>query len=122
MISFPRTSSKRDSDESNETPAVKKGHFTVYTMDGGRFTIPLSSLSNGVIRELFTITEDEFGIPGEGPIVLPIDAMSMAYLMSLIRRGLTSEQEKALSISFTRCSRNCLTADKALPCTQVMCV
>ncbi|KAI4339625.1 hypothetical protein MLD38_024543 [Melastoma candidum] len=122
-ISFRRTSSKRDPRESNEVLAVKKGHFVVYTTDGGRFVIPLSFLGNRVIRELFAIAEDEFGIPGEGSIVLPIDASSMTYVMSLIRRGLAPEQEKALWMSFSQCSHSYLTVDEALPCVQaVLCM
>ncbi|KAI4387846.1 hypothetical protein MLD38_000240 [Melastoma candidum] len=122
-ISFLRTSSNRNPSESNEVPAVKKGHFVVYTTDGGRFFIPLSYLGNKVIIELFAIAEDEFGIPGEGPIVLPIDASSLTHVMSLIRRGSASEQEKALSMSFSRCSRSYVSTGQALPCTQaVLCM
>ncbi|KAI4339623.1 hypothetical protein MLD38_024541 [Melastoma candidum] len=116
-ISFRRTSSNRNPDDSDEVPAVKKGHFVVYTMDGGRFFIPLSYLGNKVIIELFAIAEDELGIPGEGPIVFPIDASSMTYAMSLIRQGSASEQAKALSMSFSRCSRSHVTAGQQLPCT-----
>ncbi|KAI4375802.1 hypothetical protein MLD38_013628 [Melastoma candidum] len=103
-ISFHRTSSRKVSDDSTGASAVQKDHFPVYTTDGQRFDIPLSYLSNGVIRELFSMAEEEFGIPSEGAIVLPIDASSMEYTTSLIRRGLSVEQENALLMSFSRCS------------------
>ncbi|KAI4387848.1 hypothetical protein MLD38_000242 [Melastoma candidum] len=123
-ISFRRTSSNRNPNESNEVPAVKKGHFVVYTTDGGRFFIPLSYLENKVIIQLFAIAEEEFGLTGEGPLVLPIDASSMTHVMSLIRRGSASEQEKALSMSLSTCSRSyVVTTGQALPCTQaVLCM
>ncbi|KAI4387849.1 hypothetical protein MLD38_000243 [Melastoma candidum] len=123
-ISFRRTSSNRNPNESNEVPAVKKGHFVVYTTDGGRFSIPLSHLGNKVIIQLFAIAEEEFGFTGEGPIVLPIDASSMTHVMSLIRRGSASEQEKALSMSLSTSSRSyVVTTGQALPCTQaVLCM
>ncbi|KAI4339624.1 hypothetical protein MLD38_024542 [Melastoma candidum] len=111
MISFRSMSVKRNSGLQNEGPAVRNGHFAVYTSDSRRFVIPLSFLGNRVIQELFSVSEEEFGIPGDGPIVLPIDATSMEYVISLIRRGLGLDQE-ALLVSFTRCSSH-FTADKA---------
>ncbi|KAI4387847.1 hypothetical protein MLD38_000241 [Melastoma candidum] len=111
-ITFRSTSVKRNSGEHTEGPVVKKGHFVVYTSDGGRFVLPLSFLGDRVIRELFAVAEEEFGTPGEGPIVLPIDSISMEYVISMIRRGLDLDQE-ALLVSFTRCSSH-FTADKAL--------
>ncbi|KAI4342209.1 hypothetical protein MLD38_026859 [Melastoma candidum] len=99
---------------------AKKGHFAVYTRDGRRFEVPLSYLSNGAIRELVTVAEEEFGIPTAGPIVLPIEASSMEYIILLIRQGLASELEKALSESMNRCSCY-LHAKAAQVCTQLMC-
>ncbi|KAI4367363.1 hypothetical protein MLD38_023108 [Melastoma candidum] len=104
-ISVGRISSKKGLGHMEEAPVARKGHFAVYTTDGGRFEVPLEYLKNVVIRELFTIAEEEFGIPGEGPIVLPLDASSMEYVMSMIRRGLALEQ-KSLLISLARCSNN----------------
>ncbi|KAI4367364.1 hypothetical protein MLD38_023109 [Melastoma candidum] len=121
-ISFRRASSKKSSSYSNETSVVRKGHFAVYTTDNRRFEVPLSYLTSGVIRELFTIAEEEFGIPGEGPIVLPVDSLSMEYMMLMIRRGLGLEQEKALLASFTRCSRSYFMVDKARTCPQITCM
>ncbi|KAI4367366.1 hypothetical protein MLD38_023111 [Melastoma candidum] len=121
-ISLRRTGSKKNSGDSKEAPVIKKGHFAIYTTDGGRFEVPLSYLASGVIRELFDAAEEEFGIPGEGPIVLPIDASSMEYMMSMIRRGLGSDQEAVLLASFTRCSKSYFGTDEARSCPQVICI
>lgn len=118
-ISLGRTSSKNSSGDSNEaSPVVKKGHFAIYTTDSRRFFIALAYLSNGVIRELFAIAEEEFGILIGGPIVLPVDASSMEFIISSIRRGLNFEQENALLLSFTRCT-NYITTDRAPACPQI---
>ncbi|KAI4369784.1 hypothetical protein MLD38_018188 [Melastoma candidum] len=76
-ISLHRTSSsKKSSGDSSKARVAQKGHFAVYATDGTRFEIPISYLSDGVIGEL-SIVEEEFKIPSEGPIVLPLDASSM---------------------------------------------
>lgn len=64
-------------------------------------------LNNDIIRELFRISEEEFGIPNSGPIRLPIDASSMEYILSLIGRGLAKDLENALLMSITSCSSSC---------------
>lgn len=121
-ISLRRTSnSKKSSGDPNETRVAQKGHFAVYTTDGGRFEILVSYLGNGVIGDLFMMAEEEFGIPSQGAIMLPLDASSMEHLLSLIGRGLASELEKPLLLSHARCSTN-LTADTtpAFPQISVM--
>ncbi|KAI4367367.1 hypothetical protein MLD38_023112 [Melastoma candidum] len=120
-ISFHRSSSRKSSDDSTGASVAQKGHFTVYTADGQRFEIPLSYLSSGVIRELFSMAEEEFGIPSGGAIVLPIDASSMEYITSLIRRGLGTEQENALLVSISRCS-SYVPAIEAQNRSQVLCM
>ncbi|KAL3722542.1 hypothetical protein ACJRO7_034850 [Eucalyptus globulus] len=101
-ISFHRTSSKSASANANRSSVAQKGHFVVYTTDERRFVIPLSFLNNEIVRTLFSVSEEEFGIPCDGPITLPIDALSMEYILSLVRRGLTKDQENALLMSFNR--------------------
>ncbi|KAI4375799.1 hypothetical protein MLD38_013625 [Melastoma candidum] len=118
-ISLGRMSSKKCSGCTEEPSIARKGHFAVYTTDGKRFEVPLSYLAKGVIRELFVLAEEEFGISGEGPIVLPLDASSLEYIISTIRRGLAREQEKTLLLSFARCSSNNLFADMAPAFQQV---
>ncbi|KAF7847411.1 hypothetical protein BT93_L2992 [Corymbia citriodora subsp. variegata] len=101
-ISFHRTNSKSATANANRSSVAQKGHFVVYTTDERRFVIPLSFLGNEIVRGLFKISEEEFGIPCDGPITLPIDALSMEYTLSLIRRGLAKDQENALLMSFSR--------------------
>nr|GMC87101.1 auxin-responsive protein SAUR68-like [Ipomoea batatas] len=103
-ISFP--SLNDDTDCCNTSSAVSKGHFAVYTDDQKRFVVPLSYLENEIIRQLLNMSEEEFGLPSDGPITLPCDAAFMNYIISLLSRGLSKELENALLISFTssRCS------------------
>ncbi|KAI4311400.1 hypothetical protein MLD38_036302 [Melastoma candidum] len=120
-ISLGRTSSEKGLRHMEEASVARKGHFAIYTTDGGRFEIPLSCLANGVIRELFAIAEEVFGIPGKGPIVLPVDASSMEQVMSMIRQGLSPEQEITLLRSLTRCRNSYFAADEVRPCPLIVC-
>ncbi|KAA8537437.1 hypothetical protein F0562_026876 [Nyssa sinensis] len=54
-----------------------KGHFVVYSTDKRRFVVPLPCLRNNIFRELFRMSEEEFGLPRDGPITLPLDAASL---------------------------------------------
>nr|GLL25773.1 auxin-responsive protein SAUR68-like [Ipomoea trifida] len=103
-ISFP--SLYDDTHSCSTSSAVSKGHFVVYTADQKRFVIPLSYLENEIIRQLLNMSEEEFGLPSDGPITLPCDAVFMEYIISLLRRGLSTEVESALLVSVTshRCS------------------
>ncbi|MBA0823886.1 hypothetical protein Goarm_020582 [Gossypium armourianum] len=51
-------------------------------------------------------TEEEFGLPGDGPIKLPCDSVVMNYIVSIVKRGLAKDMEKAVlnSIPTYRCS------------------
>ncbi|RVW48280.1 Auxin-responsive protein SAUR67 [Vitis vinifera] len=68
--------------------------------------IPLVFLSNNIFRELFRMSEEEFGLPSNGPITLPYDSVFMEYIIPLIQRGMAKDIEKALlfSIATSRCS------------------
>nr|GMC80535.1 auxin-responsive protein SAUR68-like [Ipomoea batatas] len=103
-ISFP--SLYDDADKCSTSSAVYKGHFTIYTADQKRFVVPLSYLENEIIRQLLSMSEEEFGLPSDGPITLPCDAVFMEYIISLLSRGLSRELENALLISVpsNRCS------------------
>ncbi|XP_030461341.1 auxin-responsive protein SAUR68-like [Syzygium oleosum] len=93
--------------ESNSTSSVtEKGHFIIYTADGSRFMVPLQCLSSNIFLELFKMSEEEFGLSSDGPITMPCDAASMDYIVSLVKRGIAKDIEKALlnSIAFYRCS------------------
>ena len=58
--------------------------------------IPLAYLDNTIFKELLKMSEEEFGLPGDGPITLPCDAQLMEYVLSMLRRGVSQELEKAL--------------------------
>ena len=85
---------------------VDKGHFVVYTADQRRFVLPISYLSNQIFQELLRMSEEEFGLPGNGPITLPCDAVFMEYAVSLIQGCVDRHLQEALvmSIASSRCS------------------
>ncbi|CBI37776.3 unnamed protein product, partial [Vitis vinifera] len=93
-ISLPRTDEVLDADR-----LADKGHFVVYTTDKRRFMIPLAYLSNNILRELFKMAEEEFGLQSNGPITLPCDSVFMEYILPLIQRGVAKDVEKALLFS-----------------------
>ncbi|XP_019157624.1 PREDICTED: auxin-responsive protein SAUR68-like [Ipomoea nil] len=103
-ISFPRKND--DTDSCITSSAVNKGHFAIYTADQKRFVVPLSYLENEIIMQLLNLSEEEYGVPCDGPITLPCDAAFLDYIISLLSRGLSRELENALLISVTpyRCS------------------
>ncbi|XP_043814592.1 auxin-responsive protein SAUR68-like [Manihot esculenta] len=78
---------------------AEKGHFVVYSTDKKRFLLPLEYLNNELIRELFSIAEEEFGLQSEGPLTLPCDADLMEYAISLIRQNATRDVERAWLVS-----------------------
>lgn len=80
-ISFP-TTGPVDAESGSTSSMTEKGHFVVYTTDEKRFVVPLAYLKNNVIRELFKMAEDEFGLPSCGPITLPCDADFMHYIVT----------------------------------------
>jgi Auxin responsive protein len=65
--------------------STDKGHFVVYTIDGERFMIPLSYLNSKIFEELLKMSEDEFGLSNDGPIVIPCNASLVRHMISLIR-------------------------------------
>lgn len=87
-ILFQRANSISDSSAAN------KGHFVVYTTDCRRFVIPLPFLNNDIFRELLKMSEEEFGLPGDGPITLPCDSFLLEYMVLLIRGSVVKNQEK----------------------------
>ncbi|XP_039138315.1 auxin-responsive protein SAUR68-like [Dioscorea cayenensis subsp. rotundata] len=95
-ISSPRVDDCSDFSACSTSSIAEKGHFNVYTLEGKRFMIPLAYLNNVVFKELLKISEEEFGLPGDGPITLPCDAISMDYVLSLLRKGVSQEVERAL--------------------------
>ena len=58
--------------------------------------IPLVYLNNEIVREIFKLSEEEFGLPSDGPVTLPCDSVFMEHVISLIQRGVDKNLEKAL--------------------------
>ncbi|KAI9181967.1 hypothetical protein LWI28_020596 [Acer negundo] len=87
-------------------PVADKGHFVVYTADQRRFVLPLSYLSNQIFQELLRMSEEEFGLPVNGPITLPCDAVFIEYAVSLIQGCVDRHLQEALVMSLvsSRCS------------------
>ncbi|XP_031258369.1 auxin-responsive protein SAUR67-like [Pistacia vera] len=98
-ISLPRTTGVVEAESYSTSSMAEKVHFVVYTADQRRFVIPLKYLKNNIIRGLFAMAEDEFGLPSGGPITLPCDAVFMEYVVSLIQRHAAKDFEKALLMS-----------------------
>ena len=65
-ISLPTASGVAKPEVCSPSSMAEKGHFVIYTADQKRFVIPLKYLKNNIIRELFKIAVDEFGLPGAG--------------------------------------------------------
>ncbi|KAK6946512.1 Small auxin-up RNA [Dillenia turbinata] len=96
-ISFRRTNGNMKTKASEtSSKADDEGHFVVYTTDRRRFVIPLAHLNNEVFIELFRRSEEEFGLPGNGPIILPCDASFLEYIVLLIGRRMAKNVQNAL--------------------------
>ncbi|QCD88804.1 auxin-responsive protein SAUR68-like [Vigna unguiculata] len=95
-ISYPRHHNLHSS-------APNKGHFVVYSVDHKRFVVPLKYLTTNVFKELLNWSEEEFGLPSNGPITLPCDSIFLEYVISLIREHVPEEVEKALITSMVTC-------------------
>ncbi|KAF8377738.1 hypothetical protein HHK36_031123 [Tetracentron sinense] len=104
-ISSSRTNWGVDENKCNKFVA-DKGHFVVYTADRRPFVIPLEYLSNNIFIELLKMSEEEFGLPSDGPITLPCNALLIEYIISLVQRSASKDLEKGLlmSIATGRCS------------------
>ncbi|KAJ3672359.1 hypothetical protein LUZ60_007080 [Juncus effusus] len=74
----------------------RKGHVVVYTIDGERFMVPLDYLNSKIFGELFRLSEEEYGLPIEGPIVLPCDSSFMNCALHLIRSKVSENLENKL--------------------------
>ena len=105
-ISLPRTHQDLDAGYCSTSSVADKGHFVVYTADQRRFMIPIVYLNSKIFRELFEMSEEEFGLPSDGPITLPCDSFFMEYIIFLVQRGVAKDLEKALltSVAYTQSS------------------
>ncbi|PHT31364.1 Auxin-responsive protein SAUR64 [Capsicum baccatum] len=103
-ISFPRNNSNADGCSTSSSSIVEKGHFVVYTIDQTRYVFPLTYLENEVVMQLLNMSEEEFGLPSDGPITLPCDSSFMDYIISLIKKGIAAEDlHNALLLSIPSC-------------------
>ncbi|KAG9444180.1 hypothetical protein H6P81_015520 [Aristolochia fimbriata] len=95
----------RSSSSCSRSTVASKGHFVAYTRDCERFVLPLTYLCNPVFQALLEVSEEEYGLRGNGSIVLPCDGICVEYLVSLMQRSLSEDLQKALlqSITTTRC-------------------
>lgn len=98
-ITLSRTILDLDASHFSTSSVADRGHFVVYTIDNQRFMIPLVYLNSEIFRVLFEMSEEEFGLPIDGPITLPCDSFFMEYIIFLIQRGVSKELEKALLAS-----------------------
>ena len=105
-ISLQRINRGVDADSCSTSTVADRGHFVVYSSDRRRFAIPLAYLNSEIFRELFQMSEEEFGIQSAGPIILPCDSVFMDYVISFIQRGVAKDLERALimSIASSSCS------------------
>ncbi|CAL1398158.1 unnamed protein product [Linum trigynum] len=101
-ITFPR--------RKDEVTEVKRGHFAVYTTadhDDGRsrrrFVIPLEFLNHTIFRELLRLSEEQLGLPSDGPITLPCHPSFLEYLIGLFQshRSIPEDMVKALLMSIS---------------------
>ncbi|KAJ0960623.1 hypothetical protein J5N97_001499 [Dioscorea zingiberensis] len=97
-ISPEKTDASSDSEACTPTTTsvAHKGHFIVYTSDGKRFMVPLEYLDTRIFQELLRMSEEEYGLPGDGPITLHCDAVSMEYILLLLKKQVSKDVEKAL--------------------------
>ncbi|XP_042397221.1 auxin-responsive protein SAUR64-like [Zingiber officinale] len=108
-MALMRANSNSNSYEGTAVVA-EKGHFVVYTVDGTRFMLPLAFLNSKIVQELLKLSEEEFGLLGDGPIRLACSRAFMEYIISLLYRRVSTDVEKALlsSIDANRCSASLL--------------
>ncbi|XP_057993036.1 auxin-responsive protein SAUR68-like [Hevea brasiliensis] len=96
ILSFPRTNGEGSASSSKASSVPSKGLFVVYCSDQKHFAIPLTYLYSDIFQELFKMSEEDFGLPSEGPIIMPCDSIIMQYILSIIKTGLAKELKKAL--------------------------
>ncbi|KAK8656234.1 hypothetical protein V6N13_098190 [Hibiscus sabdariffa] len=94
-ITLSRTTTDAETNSCSTSSVVDKGHFVVYGVDQKRFVLPLEYLKNNIVMELFNLTEEKFGLPGNGIVLMPCDANFMDYVIALIKKKPSKEVEKA---------------------------
>ncbi|WCJ18913.1 SAUR-like auxin-responsive protein family [Euphorbia peplus] len=100
-ITLPRTVGTSDTMSCSTSTKAEKGYFAVYSIDQKRFLLPLEYLNNKIIVELFNMAEDEFGLPGSGPLTLSCEAKIMEYAIGLIKQQVNTDVERAFLTSIS---------------------
>ncbi|XVF35866.1 hypothetical protein REPUB_Repub19eG0008300 [Reevesia pubescens] len=93
---------------------ARAGHFIVNSLDNRRFVVPLAYLYTNIFRELFRLSEEEFGLPRDGPITLPCNAAVLEYVISLVQRHVSEKLEKALFSLLASHQYSTITSDQEL--------
>ncbi|WCJ18909.1 SAUR-like auxin-responsive protein family [Euphorbia peplus] len=107
-IKLPHTIGTTDTSSCSTSGKAEKGCFVVYSADKKRFLLPLEYLNNEIIRQLFDMAEEEFGLPGNGPLTLPCDSQLMEYAIASIKRQVSGDVERAILTSIASCSSSSL--------------
>ena len=101
------------------TSVASKGHCAVYTADGARFEVPLACLGTTVFTELLQMSKEKFRFTGgNGKITLPCDANVMEYALCLLKRGASTELEKAF---LNTVAMSCRSANHVVPYVAACC-
>ncbi|KAK4401338.1 Auxin-responsive protein SAUR61 [Sesamum angolense] len=108
-ISFPGNSNHDGSDSCSTSSVVDKGHFVVYTSDQKRFVVPLAYLNNMVFRQLLKMSEEEYGLPSDGPIILPCDSLFMDYFICTVQQDRAGDLHNVFlnSVASCHCASSC---------------
>ncbi|KAG9442110.1 hypothetical protein H6P81_017964 [Aristolochia fimbriata] len=64
-------------------PDANKGYFVVYSNDGGRFGVPLEFLGSPLCKRLLRMSEDEFELYSNSPVVVRCEAGFIDNILSL---------------------------------------
>ncbi|KAG8368026.1 hypothetical protein BUALT_Bualt15G0002400 [Buddleja alternifolia] len=97
-------------DTYSTSSVVDKGHFVVYTADEKRYVVPLAYLNSSIFRELLKMSEQEYGLPSDGPIILPCDSLFMEFVICSIRQDRAGDLHETFlkSVASSCCSSSCL--------------
>ncbi|KAK4477259.1 hypothetical protein RD792_016473 [Penstemon davidsonii] len=76
-ISFSTKREDVSASDEHSLELAEKGHFIIYTTDKRRFSFPIAYLNSLIFRELLRMSEEEFGLPNDGPITLLCDSEFM---------------------------------------------
>lgn len=115
-ISFPKRS-----DQGKSSSVANAGHFVVYTTDKKRFEFPLEYLSSNIFVQLFNMSEEEFGLPSEGPITLPCESSFLDYVIKLVHGQISQDLHQALLLTcMSTCHSSASSSDFLQNCHQQM--